>query len=213
MQLAERMHASELRWISGGSGYINPRGELAPSSTDFRMSIGAEARLSMNEVIPIEMKNIDFFFAGGLQIDAMGNTNLAGIPTENGWKLRGPGSVGLPFLIRAGRIYLYTLNHSKRSLVAKVNYISGPGYVPNNPYGGGPELLVTNLCAFRWNKKTNKWRLESIHEGVSLEKVKGETGFEFEYGDQPEITKPPTNEELTVIRSIDPIGYLRGYSD
>jgi glutaconate CoA-transferase subunit A len=81
MQLAERMQAPGLRWIAGGSGYVNPRGELVPSSTDYRRSVGAEACLSMDEVIPIEMQNLDFFFAGGLQIDARGNSNRASIFT------------------------------------------------------------------------------------------------------------------------------------
>ena len=93
LQLAERTDAPDMKWISGGSGYINPRGSLVPSSTDFDVSNRAEAKLSMNDVIPIEMQEIDFFFAGGLQIDKRGNTNLAGIPSEDGWKLRGPGSV------------------------------------------------------------------------------------------------------------------------
>ncbi|MHA2168697.1 MAG: CoA-transferase [Candidatus Kariarchaeaceae archaeon] len=216
MQLAERMQAPGLRWIAGGSGYVNPRGDLTPSSTDYRRSVGAEARLSMDEVIPLEMQELDFFFAGGIQIDARGNANLAGLPSESGWKLRGPGSVGLPFLPRAKRVYLYTMAHNPRSLVEKVAYISGPGHPEGgNPYGGGPTLLVTNLCVFGWMKSENKWKLSSIHPGVSLDQVKEATGFQFLQDNEMDIpiTLVPTDEEIRLIRLIDPFGYLRGYSD
>lgn len=212
MQMAERIHAPGLRWIAGGSGYVNPRDYLVPSSTDYHMSRGAEARLSMDEVIPIEMEEIDFFFAGGLQIDSRGNTNLAGIPSENGWKLRGPGSVGLAFLSRAKRSYLYTIGHNIRSVVDKVSYISGAGHPEGgNPFGGGPTLFVTNLCVFRWNKKGDQWELTSVHPDVTVTDVKNNTGFAFIIQtDEIPITKVPSGEELAILREIDKYGYLRG---
>ena len=211
MQMAERIHAPGLRWIAGGSGYVNPREYLVPSSTDYQMSRGAEARLSMDEVIPIEMEELDFFFAGGLQIDSRGNTNLAGIPSDSGWKLRGPGSVGLAFLTRAKRSYLYTMGHNSRSVVDKVSYISGVGHPgEGNPYGGGPTLFVTNLCVFRWNKKGDQWELISVHPDVNVADVKDNTGFEFMHADEVPITKIPSDEELTILREIDKYGFLRG---
>ncbi|MDH5403010.1 MAG: hypothetical protein OEY49_11010, partial [Candidatus Heimdallarchaeota archaeon] len=209
MQLAERNYNKQIKWIAGGSGYINPRGFLVPSSTDFQMSYSADARLSMDEVIPIEMREIDFFFAGGLQIDERGNSNLAGIPKDGGWKLRGPGSVGLPFLPKAKRVYLYTMSHNTRTLVNKVNYISGPGHIGNNQMGNGPTLLVTNKCVFKWNYNEDKWELESIHPGNSLTDIKETTGFEFEFDNITE-TPEPTEDELRVLRDIDKVGYLRG---
>ena len=150
------------------------------------------------------MTKIDFFFAGGLQIDAKGSTNLGGIPSENGWKLRGPGSVGLPFLPQAGRVYLYTLAHNRRSLVEKVSYVSGPGAMGEG--GSKPSLLVTNLCVFRWE---GKWKLESLHPGIDLETVIENTGFEFEIPETIETTKPPTQEELSILREIDKLGVLK----
>ena len=203
MRLAERMHAPNMRWISGGSGYVSPRGRLVPSSTDFEMSVNADTRLSMDEVIAIEMTKIDFFFAGGLQIDEKGSTNLGGIPKDGGWKLRGPGSVGLPFLPRAGRSYLYTLNHTNRTLVKQVNYISGPGHFYED---GGPTLLVTNLCVFEWN---DGWRLKSLHPNVTLEQVEEATAFDFKKPKEIPQTKIPSEEELRILREIDVFGVLK----
>lgn len=214
LQLAERTDAPDMKWISGGSGYVNPRGSLIPSSTDFDVSNRAEAKLSMNDVIPIEMQEIDFFFAGGLQIDKLGNTNLAGLPSEDGWKLRGPGSVGLPFLSRAGRVFLYTLTHNNRTLVDEVSYISGPGHTGKESIKNkGPTILVTNLCVFRWNNELNKWFLYTLHPGVTLENVIENTGFEFEYDETTPNTDVPSELELGILRDIDYIGYLRGASD
>ncbi|MHA2502627.1 MAG: CoA-transferase [Candidatus Kariarchaeaceae archaeon] len=211
--LAERTHAPGMKWIAGGSGYVNPRGDLVPSSTDLKMAVGAETKLSMHEVIPIEMDKIDFFFAGGLQIDARGNANLAGLPSVNGWKLRGPGSVGLPFLARAGKVFLYTENHSVRSLVDKVSYISGPGHVGERRYGEGPQVLITDKCIFRWNRDLDGWQLYSLHEGYSIEDIKEVTGFDFDTPIEVATTAEPTDNELKLLREIDPTGYLRGASD
>ncbi len=204
MRLAETTHAPNLRWISGGSGYINPHGMLYPSSTDYEMSKGAIGRLSMDEVIAIEMTKIDFFFAGGLQIDGVGSTNLCGIPGEDGWKLRGPGSVGLPFLPKAGRVFLYTMAHNPRSLVERVSYVSGPGSVGEG--GSRPALLVTNLCVFRWD---GEWKLESLHPGVTLERVILHTGFKFIIPDHVPFTEPPSPEELSILRGFDKLGVLK----
>ncbi|MHA2253163.1 MAG: hypothetical protein ACXAD7_22565 [Candidatus Kariarchaeaceae archaeon] len=122
--------------------------------------------------------------------------------------------IGLAFLPRAKRSYLYTPAHNVRSLVQRVAYISGPGHPEGgNPYGGGPSMLVTNLCVFTWNRETEQWKLDTLHPGVTLDQVKEATGFEFEHSENPSTTNPPTENELAFIRTIDPNGYLRGYND
>src|ERR1700678_1376604 len=57
-------------------------------------------------------------FAGGLQVDARGNANLAGLRAGEGWRLRGPGSAGLPSLTAlAERFFIMVPAHEPRFLV------------------------------------------------------------------------------------------------
>ena len=108
-RLAQETHAPNLSWIAGGSGAVNPRLEpLVLSSCDVRL-LKSESVLPLSTVIDFEGKTrIDLFFAGGLQIDKYGNCNLVCIGDYKAQKLRGPGTVGLPFLARAKRYAIYT---------------------------------------------------------------------------------------------------------
>ncbi len=50
-------------------------------------------------------------------------------------------------------------------------------------------------------------RLLSIHPGISLPRLIAKTGFEIEVPNSLPITKPPTDDELHLLREvIDPLG-------
>jgi glutaconate CoA-transferase subunit B len=54
-------------------------------------------------------------------------------------------------------------------------------------------------------------RIESLHEGVTHEEVRANTGFELLALDPLDTTPPPTSEQLEVLRSeVDPHGYILG---
>ncbi|MCJ7652880.1 MAG: hypothetical protein MUO75_04145 [Actinobacteria bacterium] len=54
-------------------------------------------------------------------------------------------------------------------------------------------------------------RVESLHPGVSIDEVRDNCGFELLVSDELEITPPPTEEELRVLREeVDPDGYIIG---
>src|SRR6187431_2344586 len=68
-RLAQLAHAPNLTLISGPSGGVNSLVEpLAPSSGDYA-NLVAEATLSFDDVMMLQLgSRIDVFFAGGLQI-------------------------------------------------------------------------------------------------------------------------------------------------
>lgn len=208
-RLAQMTHAPNLTYIAGGSGAINPLLEpLVASSCDDRL-LKAECVVPLSDVIDFEAKTeIDIFFAGGLQIDERGNCNLIGVGKPGEMKLRGPGSVGLPFLSRSRRYAIYAMNHSARTFVEKVDFISGPGFVDGKDFpGGGPSLVVTPICVMDFHEE--RMRLRSVHPGVSVEDVVQNTGFELAVPDNMPETEVPSEEELELMREIDPLGVAR----
>ena len=66
-------------------------------------------------------------------------------------------------------------------------------------------IVVTNLCVMQMVER-GKWRVLSLHEGVTADDVIGNTGFEVEIPADCPVTKPPTVQELDLIEKIDPQG-------
>jgi len=146
---------------------------------------------------------IDAFFLGGGQIDENANVNLLGLGTYPDFNIRFPGSYGSAYLyFLIPRIILFRPEHSRRTLVKKVDFISAPGTSEKNIYRrGGPYALVTERCVFKFNEKEQSFYLKSIHKGETLESIKDNTGFEFLHSSVVPQTQPPSSESLNLIRT------------
>ena len=74
---------------------------------------------------------IDVFFLSGGQIDGEGNINLVSIGDYEQPKVRFPGSFGSAYLYYVvPKVILFRLEHTRRTLVEKVDFISAPGSEP-----------------------------------------------------------------------------------
>jgi glutaconate CoA-transferase, subunit B len=142
---------------------------------------------------------IDAFFLSGGQIDGEANINLLEIGGRAHPEVRFPGSFGSAYLyFLVPKIVLFREEHSRRSLVSRVDAISAPGSSPENIYRrGGPKALITGLARFSF---AGRFRLESIHPGHDLAEIRSATGFDFDYPPAPPETPAPTPEELALIR-------------
>lgn len=223
-RLAQETHAPNLEFIVGGSGAVSPLGPLVPSSCDFRQ-LEARAALPLPDVILLEGRGdrLDVFFAGGLQIDRYGNCNLVCVGEWAAPRLRGPGTVGLPFLPRAGRTIIYTTAHTPRTFVEKVDFNSGPGFLDGPASwaaagvpGKGPALVVTSLGVMDFHPESKLMRLRSLLPGVTLEQVQQNTGFVLLLPEElpgseagVPVTPEPAAEELAILRQLDPEGIAR----
>jgi glutaconate CoA-transferase subunit B len=129
---------------------------------------------------------IDTFFLGGAQIDGSAAINLVRADGR-----RFPGSFGSAFLypVVPGTI-LFREEHSRRTLVPKVDFVSARGT---------PKALLTGKALFSWQKDRRRFRLESFHD-ASLEDIARDTGFEYEVAAEVRQTPPPTAEELRLLR-------------
>ena len=99
------------------------------------------------------------------------------------------------------KVILFRLEHSRRTLVPKVDFVSAPGTSPDNVYRtGGPIALVTNRCVFAFDKTKKRFRLESVHPGHTLEEVRDETGSEFDLPAKVGETPAPDADTLRLMR-------------
>ncbi|MBF6613607.1 MAG: CoA synthetase [Chloroflexi bacterium] len=210
-RLAQLTHAPNLTILTGASGGVNTLVEpLVPSSGDYANLI-AEAVLTFPEILMLQMGGkTDIFFAGGLQIDRRGNCNLATVGKHTPPTLRGPGSAGLPWAQSSRRTLLYTTSHHKRLFVPQVDFVSAPGWPAGSrdPAASGPALVVTPLALMDFSDE-GLMRLVSLHSGVRLESVVAATGFDLllPEGDIP-VTPQPTEQEMRIMRRLDPDGLL-----
>jgi glutaconate CoA-transferase, subunit B len=129
---------------------------------------------------------IDTFFLGGAQIDGSAAINLVRADGK-----RFPGSFGSAFMypMVAGTI-LFREEHSPRTLVAKVEFVSARGE---------PKALLTGKALFSWQKDKRRFRLESFHD-ASLEEIAESTGFAYDVSPQVKATEPPSAAELAALR-------------
>jgi glutaconate CoA-transferase subunit B len=145
---------------------------------------------------------VDVFFLSGAQIDGEANVNLVSIGDYRRPKVRFPGSFGSAYLyFVVPCVILFRLEHSRRTLVGKVDFISAPGTSPENVYRpGGPIALVTPLCLFAFDGERRRFRLESVHPGHDVDEVAANTGFEFDAPAHVPTTAPPSAETLRLLR-------------
>ncbi len=144
---------------------------------------------------------IDAFFLGGAQIDGGANVNLVGVGGYPAPARRFPGSYGSAYLYFAvPRVILFRLEHSPRTLVRKVDFISAPGTSPPGVHrAGGPYALVTERCIFRFERAQARFRLASLHPGHTLDEVRAETGFDFDCeGRVPETPAPDARSRALI---------------
>jgi len=147
---------------------------------------------------------VDVFFLSGGEIDGEGNINLVSIGDYDKPKVRFPGSFGSAYLYYVvPKVILFRVEHSRRTLVQKVDFISAPGGSPDNVFRpGGPVALVTNRCLFEFDRERRRFRLASVHPGHSVDEVIENTGFDFDRQQDVPMTPAPSADTLRLMRSV-----------
>jgi len=142
---------------------------------------------------------IDVFFLGGAQIDGAANINLVRAEGR-----RFLGSFGSAFMYPVvPRTILFREEHSRRTLVPKVEFVSA---------AGNPQALLTGKALFGWQKDRRRFRLESVHPGHTAEEVRDETGFDFD-SEAVKITEMPSKQDLSNLRSVVAKAIAADYPD
>jgi glutaconate CoA-transferase, subunit B len=147
--------------------------------------------------------DLDLFFLSGLQIDRKGNINLHVIGSYDTPKIRLAGAYGSAVLYyMAHRVILFRTEHTTRSLVERVDFITAPGVTPPRVHReGGPTLVVTPKATLAWDRSTEEWVLEGVLPGASMEEVTENTGFPLRISPSFKMVAFPTDRELITLRT------------
>jgi glutaconate CoA-transferase, subunit B len=144
---------------------------------------------------------VDAFFLGGGQIDGQANINLVGTGEYPTSDVRWPGSFGSAFLyFVVPRVILFREEHSPRVFVEKVDFVSAPGTSEGVVRNGGPYALLTGLALFDFDKERKRFRLKSVHRGVSSADVRANTGFDYDEPAVVPVTAEPDADTLALLR-------------
>ena len=151
---------------------------------------------------------IDAFFLSGGQIDGGGNVNLVGTGDYPAIAHRFPGSFGSAYLAYlVPHVILYREEHSRRTLVPRVDFVSAPGTSADGTYRpGGPTALVTGRCVFAFDRSWGRFTLVSLHPGETLAGIRENTGFDFDRpagghaGSRVPTTTPPSAGDIDLLR-------------
>ena len=98
---------------------------------------------------------------------------------------------------------VFRTEHTVRSLVEKVDYISACGSSPPDVLRyGNPTKVITPKAIFRFEKDVGTLRLDTIHPGYTMDEIRDCTGFDLGVNDDIAETPAPTEEELRALRVV-----------
>ena len=213
--LAKKTHAPRAK-IVYEAGFIDSNAkDIALSIADSRLGYRASAAIGLIETLGLMLQggHVDVGFVGAAQIDEYGNINTTYIGTFENPTVRLPGSGGGNDIISSAKRFVVIMMHEKRKMVKKLDYLTSPGFLDGpgarekaGLMGGGPSLVVTNLCQMDFDPDTKRIRLATVHPGVSVQQVLENSGFDLIVPENVQTTELPTPEELTLLRGIDPSG-------
>jgi len=213
--LAQQRHAPKLTMVIEG-GIIGPQirpGRLPVSTNEMRAAHRAQMLPGITDTFLFAQRGfLDYGFMGGAQIDMYGNINTSVVGSDY-WKpkVRLPGTGGANDIASLCREVFILTAHEKRRFVPRVDFVTSPAWLggagARRQAGllfGGVSRVVTTLGIFGFDPDSKRMRVEALHPGVTLDTVRGETGFELLTAPDVGVTEPPTDDELAMLRALDP---------
>jgi glutaconate CoA-transferase, subunit A len=214
--LAKKMHAPKLTIIALNGGFID---------VDFHL-------MSLTLAEPLEYGSAKLWWGGDetyhwyyqqgrithevitvAQLDVRGRTNNAWIRSR-GQMLRMPGQGGMADVANLHQNFiLYLTRHTPERFVEAVDFCTASrGLLSDDErkqagLKPGAVRLISDLGLFELEQREKRFRLVSLHPGVSLDKIRGQSGGQFLIANPLRETEPPSTEDLRMIREVvDPFG-------
>ena len=220
--VAAATHAPEVIIVYevGGVGAKSRR--MPWTISDTPTTDNALAATAMHRVFGDQQRGfITVGIIGGAEIDKYGNLNTTTIFGENGTyhhpKVRLPGSGGANDIASSARRTVIVMRLEKGKFVNKVDFITSPGFLSGpgarekaGLLGDGPSAVVTDRGLFKFDQETKEMYLEAIYPGMNVEQIKELIDWELKVSPQLYVMDPPTVEQITVMRTLDPMGTVLG---
>ena len=217
--LARELRAPALT-IALEGGIVGP--ELAPgrlpiSTNEMRAARKASYLTDITDVFLAAQRGFfDYGFLGAAQIDRFGNINSSIIGTDPAApRVRLPGSGGANDIASLCEEVFVVTTHEPRRFVEKVDFVTSPGNLGGGTgradaglIFGGIRAVVTDLAMLDFGGEDGGMRLTGLQPGATLADVAAATGFELDVAPDYEVLPVPTEEELEVLRRLDPAGAI-----
>lgn len=212
--LAKATHApGAIGLYENGVVRESPSRELLYTMSDPPNVEGAARCGDMLEVMGLlQQGRVALGFVGAAEVDRFGNLNTTRVrDRERGTETRLPGSGGAcDIAALAGRLVVL-IPHRRHRLVERVDHVTSPGHGSGGAFreevglrGGGPCAIITDRGMLRFDERTKEAYLASVHDAADLEALLDETGFELPVPPACRPTRPPTADELSILRGLDP---------
>ncbi len=149
---------------------------------------------------------------GPTQIDRFGQANISALGgSYEQPKVQMLGVRGFPGNSISHANSFFVPAHNTRVFVeSECDMVGSIGYNPARlPKGYQLDdidirLVITDLCVMDWKGPKNMLRLVSLHPGISIDQVLENTGFEIHVPENIATTPAPSEEQLQLIRQLDP---------
>ncbi len=210
--VAKRRQAPDLTIVLEG-GIIGARllpGALPISTNEMRAAFGGEMLTDITDIFLFAQRGFfDYGFLGAAQVDMFGNINTSIIGEPDSPTVRLPGSGGANDIISlCNEIFIVTA-HERRRFVEEVDFVTSPAYLSGGRsreeagliFGGVP-WVVTDLAHLDFEPESRRMRLRALQEGVTVEQVLEQTGFELLVAEELSVVSAPSEEELTIYRNL-----------
>jgi glutaconate CoA-transferase subunit B len=192
--LAKRAYDFHFTYINVAGG-VEPQPRKIPhSSSDPAIVAGSPAIFANEDFYDLCARGgMDLAYLGCAQVDAEGRTNVSAIGSWHEPKVRLPGGGGAAVMLpTAKRIVTWRTEHSPRTLVDKLDFVTAAGNLA---------ALITPIAVFQ--RRNGRLALESWHRQSSMEEVVKRTGFKFDAsGAGP--TQEASSRERDALRELDP---------
>jgi glutaconate CoA-transferase subunit B len=163
---------------------------------------------------------IDLGAVGGAQVDKFGNLNSNGIFGDKQYpyfKSRLPGSGGASDIASSARQTIITMPLGKRRFVERVDFLTSPGHLDGGNSrkqaglpGDGPVAIISDGGIFRFDQVTKEAYLDGLREGVTVDEVRAQVGWDLNVATEVKMLEPPTVEQIEIIRGLDPYKIFNG---
>lgn len=212
--VAKKTHApSAIGLFENGVIRSTPATELIYTMADPPNILGATQCLDMLGVMSLlQSGRVHLGFLGAAQVDCFGNLNSTEIKGSKG-TTRLPGSGGACDIASLAHRFVVLLEHTEQRLPERVSYVTSPGNGDGPGWRkrvglsrGGPSAVITTKAVLRFGEDGEAY-VASVHPGIEVEDVLGNTGWKVRLGNEVAQTPDPTAEELKAIREYDKDGF------
>jgi glutaconate CoA-transferase, subunit B len=182
---------------------IYESGTIGAKPTELPLSIGdgelaktADAVVSVPEMFAywLQGERLDIGFLGAAQIDRHGNLNSTVIGDDYDHpKVRLPGGGGAPEIATSVRDVFVMLKQSPRSFVERLDF--------KTSVGDRVRVVVTDLGVLEPDDD-GELTLTHVHPGVEPDEVRAATEWDLRVAQDLAVTEPPSEAELSALRSF-----------